>query len=722
MKPLFVALIFTCLRSSALGVEPLVIGSKDTAHYTSVAEKAWIMEDQKHLITVNDLLTNPYKYAGQFKKIKTEVVNLNFTTSSFWVHFIIKNGSDENRIFILEAARPITNTADLYILTGSGPALGGIKRSGDGIPFDLREIKHRKSLFSLSFKPFEQKEFYLNLESDGEVITLPLRLWTPEGRMDTDYKEQYFLGIYYGILFFVVIIYFFFFIALKEKSFLYYVIYVFSLLILQLSLDGLAFQIFWPGSVWWANHVLLASACITLVFILSYAMTFLKLKARFPKLQRTYHLFIALGIICLFFSLTNGVLYEITFPLINGTSLIATLFIIGTIVYMKRHAYKVDSFFALAFVAMITGTVIFILTNFSTIPLNMFTEQALKLGSVTEVVLLSLSMANKYGEIQKEKEKAQAETMEKLKEMNKLKDEINIELEKQVKGRTKEINMQKEELAEKNKDITDSINYARNIQRAILPATSEISSAVKDIFVLFRPKDIVSGDFYWFADKGPKVFIAACDCTGHGVPGAFVSMIGNNLLNQIIMEQNHNDTGEILSLLNKGVKSVFTREGTQEAQDGMDMVLLGLDIDREKGMILSVQVSGANNPFYLIREGIGNSELVKSGPLFPFQNNLGELKGESTPIGGDTSSDYKFTGTTLKLQQGDMIYLCSDGYKDQFGGEIGKKFMSKRFKQLLLGICSKSLNEQRALLDKTISEWIGTGEQIDDILVIGIKV
>lgn len=263
---------------------------------------------------------------------------------------------------------------------------------------------------------------------------------------------------------------------------------------------------------------------------------------------------------------------------------------------------------------------------------------------------------------------------------------------------------QKEKIEAQKKDIVDSIRYARDIQVAILPEIEEIQSALIQSFVLFKPKDIVSGDFYWYTKKNiskGKTFIAACDCTGHGVPGAFVSMIGNDLLNQIIVEKDNDNPGEILSLLSIGMKSVFTRTGSeQQAKDGMDMTLCVFDKN-----LKTLEFAGAQNPLFLIRNG-----------------ELTEYRGDKQPIGGRTELNYHFTNHKIKLQKGDTIYIFSDGYQDQFGGEKNKKFMSKRFKKLLLDIQEKSMDRQRQILAQTIEKWKGDRTQLDDILVIGVRV
>lgn len=285
-----------------------------------------------------------------------------------------------------------------------------------------------------------------------------------------------------------------------------------------------------------------------------------------------------------------------------------------------------------------------------------------------------------------------------------------------------ELEVQKSVIEEKNKDITDSITYAKNIQQAILPNDTEITQVLKDHFIFYQPKDIVSGDFYWFAKKNRKIFIAACDCTGHGVPGAFVSMIGNNLLNQIVLEDNQSDPGKILTLLNDGMKAVFTRDAEQEAQDGMDMSLLRFDLDELSLELKTVQFAGAKNPLYIVRKGVANTEIGKQNIFKLFGEDLVELKGDKTPIGGESVEGFEFTRWSIDLVKGDTLYIFSDGYPDQFGGEKGKKFMTKRFKELILSFQPETMESQKDVLEQTMKDWIGSGDQIDDQLVIGIRV
>lgn len=271
-----------------------------------------------------------------------------------------------------------------------------------------------------------------------------------------------------------------------------------------------------------------------------------------------------------------------------------------------------------------------------------------------------------------------------------------------ISKQKQEIEDQKLVVENQNKEITDSINYARQIQQAILPSSLLISKVLPDHFILYKPKAIVSGDFYFFAESSEKIFMAVVDCTGHGVPGAFMSMIGHNLLTQIINEKGVNNPAEVLNQLHKSVRHVLQQDfENTENRDGMDIALVVLDKNRKV-----LHFSGANRPLYLIR-----------GKL------INEIKGDKLPIGGlQFEAERRFTNHTVELNKGDFIYLFSDGYADQFGGEKGKKFMVKNLQKTLLNLYSTPINEQKNILNTIIENWRGNLEQIDDILLIGIEV
>jgi PAS domain S-box-containing protein len=263
-----------------------------------------------------------------------------------------------------------------------------------------------------------------------------------------------------------------------------------------------------------------------------------------------------------------------------------------------------------------------------------------------------------------------------------------------------EIREQSEEIEQKNKDITDSINYAKRIQSAILPDREELKKKCEQSFVLFKPKDIVSGDFYWFTSVGDQLLIAAADCTGHGVPGALMSMIGSNILNQITKDEQVSKPSLVLSQLDNKVLETLKRSGEDEVRDGMDIAFCAISFKNK-----TLDYAGANRPIILVRN-----------------NEITEYKPNKLSIGGDSQMKKVFANTSIQLQEGDSIYMFTDGYADQFGGELGKKFKYKNLVGLIQSVQKESMSKQKELFEQAIENWRGSNEQVDDILVIGLKV
>ncbi len=222
----------------------------------------------------------------------------------------------------------------------------------------------------------------------------------------------------------------------------------------------------------------------------------------------------------------------------------------------------------------------------------------------------------------------------------------------------------------------------------------------EEYFVLYKPKDIVSGDFYWVEQIENKVLFSAVDCTGHGVPGAFMSLVGANGLNQAVVEHNRNLPSDIMDELNSYAMDALNKNLDSKVRDGMDMALCLLDKEKNE-----LHFSGANNPLYLIR----GKELIQYSP-------------DKFAIGSFSKGEKNYTNNVIPVEKNDTIVIFSDGYADQFGGPKGKKFMYKRFRETLVEIVNEPLSKQKQILDRKLNEWMGDNEQIDDILIFAVRV
>jgi serine phosphatase RsbU (regulator of sigma subunit) len=264
-----------------------------------------------------------------------------------------------------------------------------------------------------------------------------------------------------------------------------------------------------------------------------------------------------------------------------------------------------------------------------------------------------------------------------------------------------EVELQKNIVEEKNTEITDSIRYAKRIQNAILTSDVYIKKHLNDYFILYKPKDIVSGDFYWTLMHNNKFFIVTADCTGHGVPGAMMSMLGINLLNQIVAEKNILDADAILNNLRREIiKAINPEDSQEESKDGMDCSLLIIDLEK-----MNLDYACANNAFYLVR----NNSLIK-------------YDADRMPVGKSPKDTIPFQKHSIQLQKNDLLITTTDGFTDQFGGAAGKKLKAKKLEQLILENHNRSLPDIKNALNTAFIGWKGDLEQVDDVTVIGIRI
>jgi serine phosphatase RsbU (regulator of sigma subunit) len=394
-------------------------------------------------------------------------------------------------------------------------------------------------------------------------------------------------------------------------------------------------------------------------------MIFVIIKAAYNKREGSF-IFI-IGMVIMLGVMLNDTLY--TKQIIKSTELMP----IGMLIFLFIQAYLLSVKFNRAFIR---------------------TEQL-----TDELTYINKNLEKIVEERTEEITYQKHEIEEKNEELSQLVEEVTSQRD-EIEAQRDLVTDQKEKIEEIHHEISQSIDYAKRIQSAILSDTAILKKRLSDYFVLFKPRDKVSGDFYWWREIEGHLLITAADCTGHGVPGGFMSMLGISFLREIIVKEYMTHPGVILRKLRKEIINVLKQKGESgEQKDGMDMALISIDIETKM-----MQFSGANNPLYLIRDG----ELI-------------EYKGDKMPIAIYEKMD-KFSTLDIQLQTGDQIFLSSDGYPDQFGGPKGKKFKYKPFKQLLLDNSSKPMSEQLEILDKNFIDWKGHLEQIDDVVVLGIKI
>ena len=702
-------LIFLYLKGLGQDIE---IKLKDDFHNSfKVAYELYILTD-----TNANINFEAAKESNQFKLHQQSIApNLGFTSNNYWFKFVVTN-TQAKQSRVLEFAYPFYNQLDVYIPNLNGEYTKHIV--GDHFPFAARTIKHKNFLFDLGFESGERKVIYAYLHCNGEATSLPIKLWTKHDYLRNNYEEHLALGVYYGIILFVFFFSAFLWFIVKERYQLYYFLYIIGVAIFQFSLDGLAFEYFWPNNVWFANHVIPLSGSFTIMFLILFVVSLLKTKLHTPKIHRILLFLLVVDMAFFGISFLPDEFYSIGLMGLNFIAVPINLLILVAAIICYRMGIPTAKYFLVAFSLLILGILAALFKNFGILPRVFLTEYSIQMGSAIELIMLSLALAENVKLLKAEKEQAQAQLFEELKEKSRLQEIANIELEQKVNERTAEIQLQKELIEEKNKDITASITYALKIQEAILPREEELKASLNDYFVFYKPRDIISGDFYWFSKREHLLFIAAADCTGHGVPGALMSMLGNSFLNEIVNEYHVYNPAEILDLLRlKVIKTLRQRE--TNTKDGMDISICVIDTKTRE-----INFAGAFNPVYItstVIDNTSNEYELYYNELIP-DKHLKILPADRFPVGiVEGQNNDIFTNKKYHYHTGDCLYLFSDGLADQFGGPQGKKYKTKQLKDLLLKVSRYDMEFQLISISDDFENWKGEHEQVDDILMIGIR-
>ncbi|MHA7056248.1 hybrid sensor histidine kinase/response regulator [Aquimarina sp. M1] len=352
-----------------------------------------------------------------YENLKSENHDFGFTSDTYWIRFKLKNSTKVAKTYYLETARPITDVVNIYEI---GQTIK-VQRNGDQISFDHKAIKHRQIVFKILLNPQTEKEFYMKLSSDGETINLPLNLSNESTFINDNYKQQLFLGLFYGVLVLAGFIYLFFYTSLKNKAFLYYGIYVFSIALMQAALDGFVHQYFLPNGGYFNSRMVLISALFSNYFLLKYCEYFLNIRLHLPSYLKLYR--IIYGVLAVLFVMIfiSSMTLELVYPISNLNGLLSLLLIIATVITMRFKKISVDTYFSIGIFFLVVGLLGFVLNNLGVLPTNFYTLNSSKFGSGFEVVFLSLSMTNLLGKLREQKEESQRLALKKSEEVSELK-------------------------------------------------------------------------------------------------------------------------------------------------------------------------------------------------------------------------------------------------------------------------------------------------------------
>lgn len=685
------------LSFHALGQVPINLDDPEKIY--NLSGFVQVMEDPTNQLTIDDVVLP--KYSLRFRADE-DGQSHGFSDDTYWFKFKLRNELYSTTDWMLEINYPVLDEVEFYFLDSDG--VWQMVKLGDKNPFYEREIQFRNFVIPLKFTDNSVQYYFIKVKTES-AIRLPMAVMSERMSYHDKIESELLYGLFYGIMLVMILYNLFIFFTLNDINYFYYVFSIVFATLFFAALSGHAFQYLWYDNPWWANHILPLCMGAWAMCSAAFAKNFLQVRKYSPIIDKLLILVIILGMMIIIINTFIG--YALAVSLGAAILGLSCVVIIIAGIFSWSQGNRAARYFTIAWVAFLIGNIFIILVSYGLLPSNVFFVHSAKVGAVIEVILLSLALSDQYSILLAEKEKLQAEALRTQRE-------VTVMLERKVAERTRALQQNKEEVERKskrlerqnyeitkqNEKIESSIRYAQRIQQVMLPAIDKIQELLPDSFIFYRPRDIVSGDFYWIAEKDDKTLIACIDCTGHGVPGAFMSILGNNLLNEIVNIRDLKSPDQILSELHLGVRKNLHQDATQN-QDGMDAAICLIDWENRE-----MDFAGANMP------------------IIYFQNDeLNLIKGDKLAIGGRVKSDHvrKFTKHTISFFDPIEVYMFSDGFRDQFGGSNGQKFMMRRFKHLLKDIHQDSLYSQAQVLSRIFDDWVGRSRQIDDVLVIGYR-
>lgn len=715
----------------------------------SLNDYLFVVEENERLsdiASVKEYLSfKPFKQSEKFDK-----------STAYWGKMLIKSELSETKKMILAlGAKRHSDIADIYLLDESNTIIKQVK-SGHFVKQSEKEVK--KELGSKCFIELEPGKLYkifVRIENiSGFTPSFDIKLTDYDKLEEKVSLRNLVQGGLQGALLIMFLYNLFIFVYSRDKVYLYYSLYILGIALNFVIERGLFKEYTIPETPRLEPYAFILATGLATIAYFQFVRYFLNTKKHMPKwdLAHLWVVRINIGVtVALLALLLISFNIPVSINVSNYMNLIGLFYGFVFIYYLIRYDNKLSRFFIAGAFVLAGGTFVSLYFLISKNPLSFDPKYFMNMATILEILIFSLGLGYRLKLIEKSKQEAQKELIEQLKQNERLKERINRELEEKVKERTLEIELQKEELLAssetlktandilinqkreievKNEEITlqkkylekvhkgttDSINYASRLQKVILPSENLLQKYFSEHFIFYQPKEIVSGDFYWYRyieRNGRRYFaLVAADSTGHGVPGSLVSMLGISLLNETVIRNRLEDSNIVLEMLRRDVKATFSHSDENLlTKDGIDMAFCLIDLDS-----LEMQYAGANRPLLLIKQ---NGQEEKT---------LLEYKPTKSPI-GTHHKEYDFENHVIQLEKGDKIYLCSDGYADQVGGPDGRKYYFKRFKELLVSIHEKSMEEQKEIIIKTHNDWIEheyKGEdkfkQVDDILVMGVKV
>ena len=660
--------------------------------------------------------------SAKFQRLFTPNTNINQQIQVYWVKFSSSTALQHEKDWVM-SFEP-WDSISLYYQNPKYKDYPkeNVKISGASLPMSRRDINisldREHPFVTIPIVNHSKQIFYIRLAGAPHFAhKISPVLYSRTHILEKKRTEKYTQGLHLGFILTMVLYNLFIFISMRDRSYLYYVLYLFFLGMIFMIDDGDGIELLWPEYPWLDTHLPYVILPLVLLFNTSFTRSYLNTRVNSPNADRLLKLLIGMmGVLLtaiVIFTFTNQGKYIRQYYIIFYI-LVAIVITINTGVAFSciRIGFRPARYYLTAninlFISFGIALYFFWLDQFWN------GHVALQIGSALEAILFSLGLTDRINTLKKDKELANEriitqlrENQEILKENQLIKDKANEELSRKVRERTAELVERNKEIEIKNKKITDSIRYAKTIQRAILPNTEKLCQVFSNYFLVYLPKDIVSGDFYWlrYFPEEQKTFIVVGDCTGHGVPAAFMSLIGTATLNETVNQKKIYDPANILEHLHESIRvSLHQADGKNE--DGIDLGLCLIEQDPENAEKRKVTYAGAKRNLFCMTKR--QAELV-------------EIKGDRKSVGGMQKEEKRFfTNNKLRFNSGDMLYLTSDGYTDQ-NGENRKKYGKLRFLQTLTDMSLLSLPEQRQELLQELKEHQGNVPQRDDITILGVR-
>lgn len=689
----------------------------------NISDRFVYLIDERADMSIEDVIIADQQ--GAFRQYAGKVINLGFFRKPVWLKIQLQNRHPQTKEWFLEFDYPLIDSITLY--HEKSPGLWHAQTFGDQVPFRERDVHYRNVVFPLYLYDNSQTyTFYIRVKTTSS-FQIPARVYNNLTFQEHITVSEIAFGIFYGCMLVMLLYNLMLFIALRDLNYLYYCIYITGYTLAQAALQGHGFQYLWSNYLAWTNASVPTLISLGLLGALLFSNRFLYTKRFAPRLR---YVFIGLITIkSLFFLLSLFLPYQYVIGPVVLFVIINSVFILGSGIYIFRIGNRAALYFIVAWTAFLLGLIATASEAFGILPRTFVFHYGHLFGAVLEMVFLSLALADRINIIRRQREQAQAMALTAARENERLIREQNRILEEKVRERTAELQQKQEEVLTQNEELQQqreeilaqrdfierqnyelkavnehlnkSIQYGDRIQRAMLPTEEEIRQHVRDYFVIYLPRDVVSGDFYWFSQRDKHLFFAAVDCTGHGVPGAFMSMIGITLLDEIINEKQIYNPALVLESMNEAVFKALRQDETGNT-DGMDIALCRIDqIDEQQ---YELTFSGARRPAYVIK---GNTFI--------------ELKGSRRGIGGEMSQKLdQFKNNKIILHTDDCIYIGSDGISDA-ANPSREKFGTKRLKTLLQLYHREPMARQKQYLIEELQQFSMGTPMRDDILIMGIR-